>query len=128
VTVRSQRGIVEDNDPTGRIAAAFRGDVYECANLHQLCATRDKRKQPEHVRRAAIRADRGSWRKPYWASGAAARLLTPVNGKNGIATAICGGPNSIANISFEQRLSEAQRDIRAPPNTKEDFPITRNEL
>jgi hypothetical protein len=35
--------------------------------------------------------------------------LTPVNGKNGIATATCGGPNSIANISFEQRLSEAQR-------------------
>jgi hypothetical protein len=49
-------------------------------------------------------------------------VLTPINGKKGIATAICGDPNSIANISFEQQLSEAQRrELGARPNTKEDF-------
>lgn len=33
----------------------------------------------------------------------------PINGKKGTATAICGGPLSIANISFEKQLSNAQR-------------------
>ncbi len=62
-----------------------------------------------HVRRVAIRADRRKWRKPYWPGGIAARLLTLINGNKGTATAICGGPLSIANISFEEQLSNAQR-------------------
>jgi hypothetical protein len=41
---------------------------------------------------------------------------------------ICGDPKSIANISFEQRLSEAKRRQLGPGQYQEDFPITRNEL
>jgi hypothetical protein len=120
---------VEDDDHPRRIAVALRSDLHERSQLHQLCATLDKREQPQHVRRVAIRADRGKWRKPYWASGTAARLLTPLNGKKGTATAICGGPKSIANISLNQQPSDARRGyLDTGATIQRNFPITPNEL
>jgi hypothetical protein len=82
-------GILEGNNcsqHTRGIAVALRSDVHERSQPHELCATRDQREQPEHVRSAPIR-DCGKRRKPYWASSAAARLLNAINGKKGIATA-----------------------------------------
>ncbi len=92
---RGKRGVVEDDDHPRRIALALRSDLHECSQPHQLCATRDKHKQPQHVRRAAIRTDRGKWRKPHWPSCLATRLLTPVKGKKGVATAFVAIPNQL---------------------------------
>ena len=91
---RSQRGVVKVYDHPRRIALAFRSDFHERSQPHELCATRDKRKQPEHVRRAAIRTDRGKWRKPHWPSRLATGLLTPINGKR-IATVFVAIPNQL---------------------------------
>jgi hypothetical protein len=89
--------------PSRGIAVAFRSDLHECSQPHEFRTSSDQREQPEHVWRAAIRADCGKRRKPDWPSGTAARLLTSINGgQNGIATAICGDPNSFA----KSRLSE----------------------
>jgi hypothetical protein len=75
----------------------FEATFTNVLNHTNFAPPRDKRKQPEHVRRAAIRTDRGERRKPHWTSSTATRLLTSINGKNGIATAICCDPQSKAS-------------------------------